>query len=54
MSTYSGSGQQLRAAIQLASDVDGLRLILESAMGREYRVRVADDGSVVGLWRRTP
>jgi hypothetical protein len=36
----------------LTSDVDGLRLVLASAMGDRYRVRVSDDGNVVGLWRR--
>jgi hypothetical protein len=36
----------------LASDVVGLRLVLASALGDRYRVRVSDDGSVVGLWRR--
>jgi hypothetical protein len=41
---------QVRAAVQLASDVEGLRLVLESALGRQYRVRVKDDGTV-GLWR---
>jgi hypothetical protein len=49
---YTGDGQQLRAAVQLASDVDGLRLVLASTTGERYRVKVADDGSVVGLWRR--
>jgi len=49
---YTGSGQQLRAAINLATDVEGLRLALDTTMGRDYRVKVADDGSVVGLWRR--
>jgi hypothetical protein len=29
------------------------RLALAFTMGERYRVRVADDGSVVGLWRRT-
>jgi hypothetical protein len=48
----TGSGQQLQAAVQLASDIEELRRVLETAMGRDYRVRVADDGSVVGLWRR--
>lgn len=47
----TGTGQQIRAAVQLATDVDGLRLALTTALGREYRVRVAGDGSVVGLWR---
>ena len=36
----------------LASDVDGLRLVLRTALGDRYSVRVSDDGSVVGLWRR--
>ena len=49
---YAGSGRQIHAAIHLASDVDGLRRALETATGREYRVKVADDGSVVGIWRR--
>jgi hypothetical protein len=48
----SGTGQQLRAAVELASDVDGLRLVLASTVGERYRVRVADDGETVGLWRR--
>ena len=26
--------------------------VLRSTMGDRYRVRVADDGGVVGLWRR--
>jgi hypothetical protein len=38
--------------VELASDVEGLRLVLTSAIGDRYRVRVSDDGSVVGLWRR--
>jgi hypothetical protein len=45
-------GQQLRAAIELASDVEGLRLVLPSTVGERYRVRVTDDGATVGLWRR--
>jgi hypothetical protein len=52
LGVYTGSGQQLRAAVQLASDVVSLRLVLASTVGERYRVRVADDGSVVGLWRR--
>jgi hypothetical protein len=51
LGVYTGTGQQLRAAIELASDVDGLRLVLASTVGERYRVRVSDDGSVVGLWR---
>ena len=45
-------GKQLRAAVGLASDVDGLRLVLATALGVRYRVRVSEDGAIVGLWRR--
>lgn len=44
-------GKRIRAAVGLASDVEGLRLVLASALGDRYRVRVSEDGSVVGLWR---
>lgn len=50
---YTPMGATLRAAIELASDVDGLRLVLASAVGDRYRIRVAEGGSVVGLWRRS-
>jgi hypothetical protein len=46
-----GNGQQVRAAVHLASDVEGLRRALTTALGRQYRVRVSDDGTTVGLWR---
>ena len=36
--------------MELASDVDGLRLVLASTLGDRYRVRVSDDGCTVGLW----
>jgi hypothetical protein len=36
--------------MEVASDVEGLRLVLTSALGDRYSVRVADDGSVIGLW----
>jgi hypothetical protein len=49
---YTQAGQVIRAAVELASDVEGLRLVLVTAVGDRYRVRVNDDGSVVGLWRR--
>jgi hypothetical protein len=42
----------VRSAVELASDVDGLRLVLGTAVGDRYRVRVSDDGLTVGLWRR--
>ena len=48
---YTPKGAMLRAAIELASDVEGLRLVLTSTVGDRYRIRVSDDGSVVGLWR---
>ena len=44
-------GSSSRSAVGLASDVEGLRLVLPSALGDRYRVRVSDDGGTVGLWR---
>jgi len=52
LSPYSPRGATIRSAVELASDVDGLRLVLVSAIGDRYRVRVSDDDDVVGLWRR--
>ena len=49
---YTPRGAVIRSAMELASDVEGLRLVLASTVGDRYAVRVADDGSVVGLWRR--
>jgi hypothetical protein len=46
-------GAVIRSAMELVSDVEGLRLYLVTALGDRYLVRVADDGSVIGLWRRT-
>jgi len=48
---YTPRGAVIRSAIELASDVEGLRLALLTTVGDRYRVRVGDDGSVVGLWR---
>ena len=48
---YTHAGQVIRAAVELASDVEGPGLVLTTALGDRYPVRVADDGSVVGLWR---
>ena len=48
---YTPRGAVIRCAMELASDVDGLQLVLMTALGDRYRVRVSDDGSVVGLWR---
>ncbi len=52
LTPYSPGVARLRAAVELASDVEGLRLVLTSALGERYLVKVADDGTVVGLWRR--
>jgi hypothetical protein len=52
LSPYSPKGATIRSAMQLASDVPGLRLALESTIGDRYRVRVSHDGSEVGLRRR--
>jgi hypothetical protein len=51
LGVYTPRGAMLRAAIELASDVEGLRLVLASTVGDRYHVKVSDDGSVVGLWR---
>jgi hypothetical protein len=48
---YSSLGATIRSAVELATDVNGLRLVLMTTVGDRYRVRVSDDGSVVGLWR---
>jgi len=49
---FTHAGQVIRAAVELASDVEGLRLAPGTTLGDRYRARVADDGRVVGLWRR--
>jgi hypothetical protein len=51
LTPYSPQGATIRSAVELASDVEGLRLALITTVGDRYRVRVSDDGSVVGLWR---
>ena len=51
LTAYSPRGAQVCSAVELASDVHGLRLVLASTMGDRYRVRVSDDGRTVGLWR---
>ena len=48
----SPRGATIRSAVELASDVEGLRLVPRTAPGDHYRVRMADDGRVVGLWQR--
>ena len=49
---YTPRGAVIRSAMELASDVEGLRLYLVTALGDRYEVRVADDATVIGLWRR--
>jgi hypothetical protein len=49
---YTPRGAVIRSAVEMASDVEGLRLYLVTALGDRYQVRVADDGSVIGLWAR--
>jgi hypothetical protein len=48
---YTPAGARIRAVVGLASDVEGLRLVLASTVGERYRIRVSDDGRTVGLWR---
>ena len=50
--SYKPRGGVIRWAVELASEVQGLRLYLATALGDHYAVRVADDGSVIWLWRR--
>lgn len=52
LAPYGPGVTRLRSAVELASDVEGLRLVLATTMGERYRVRVSDDGAVVGLWRK--
>lgn len=37
--------------MELASEVEGLRLVLLTTVGDRYRVRVSDGGCTIGLWR---
>jgi hypothetical protein len=48
LTPYSPRGAVIRSAMELASDVAGLRLYLVTALGDRYQVRVADDGGVIG------
>lgn len=49
---YTPRGAVVRSAVELASDVDGLRLFLATALGDRYVVCVAEDASVIALRRR--
>jgi hypothetical protein len=48
---YMPMATVLRSPASLASDVEGLRRALETAVGERYRVEVPDDGSEVRLGR---
>jgi hypothetical protein len=43
LTPYSPGASRLRSALELASDVEGLRLVLATTMGERYRIRVRDD-----------
>jgi len=49
---YTYADQVIRADVELASDLDGLRFVLGTTLCDRYRVRVTDDGGLVGSWRR--
>ena len=50
---YTPMAAVLRSSTCIASDVEGLRLVLASTVGTLYRIEVPDDGSEVRLRRRT-
>ena len=45
-------GDRLSAAMSLATDVEGLRLVLATTIADRYDFQVPDDGSEVRLRRR--
>jgi hypothetical protein len=49
---YTPMAAVLRSATSIASDVEGLRLVLASTVGELYLIEVPDDGSEVRLRRR--
>jgi hypothetical protein len=49
---YWPNADRLGAAIGLATDVEGLRLVLATTIADRYEVRAPDDGSEVRLRRR--
>ena len=51
---YTPMGMVLRSAASIASDVEGLRLVLASTVGgQHYRIEAPADASEVRLRRRT-
>jgi hypothetical protein len=49
---YSPGASRLRSAVELASDIRGLRGVLLTTMGDRYDVEVTDDATVIALRRR--
>ena len=49
---YWPNADRLGSAMSLASDVEGLRLVLATTIADRYAFQVADDGSEVRLRRR--
>ena len=49
---YTPMATVLRSATSIASDVEGLRLVLASTVGERYQIEVPDDRSEVRLRRR--
>jgi hypothetical protein len=49
---YWPNADRLGGAMTLASDVEGLRLVLATTIADRYEFRVPDDGSEVRLRRR--
>lgn len=45
-------GSVIRSQVEQASDVAGLRPFPASTLGDRFKVRIADDGTVIGPWRR--
>jgi hypothetical protein len=50
---YSPAGSVIRCAVELASDVRGLQLVLDATVGDRYSVRVVErpEGVAIGLRR---
>ena len=53
LARYTEVGKRLSAPEQLATDAEGLRLVLDPTVADRYGVSLSDDGATVGLWRPT-
>jgi hypothetical protein len=49
---YTPRGAVIRSAMELASDAHRLRLVLASAVGDRYTVKVSENGQTVAQQRR--